>query len=196
MKIKLLAFGAALALSAAANAAVFTVTWSGAPFNNGASAIGHFDFSATPADLGGAQNQNSFPSANVQLLDLTISGATTGNGSFAQTDFASYYFASFSQLDYSQELIGQAMGNGCSFGKADFCSFGQFGDFNLFGQFNGAPTGTSYFTLSTAGGDRMIVTSMASAVPSVPEPASWAMLIAGFGLTGAAMRRRRITVAA
>ena len=26
----------------------------------------------------------------------------------------------------------------------------------------------------------------------VPEPASWAMLIAGFGLTGAAMRRRRI----
>jgi PEP-CTERM motif len=26
---------------------------------------------------------------------------------------------------------------------------------------------------------------------TVPEPASWAMLIAGFGLTGAAMRRRR-----
>ena len=26
---------------------------------------------------------------------------------------------------------------------------------------------------------------------SVPEPSSWAMLIAGFGLTGAAMRRRR-----
>ena len=25
--------------------------------------------------------------------------------------------------------------------------------------------------------------------PSVPEPATWAMLIAGFGLTGAAMRR-------
>ena len=32
---------------------------------------------------------------------------------------------------------------------------------------------------------------------AVPEPASWAMLIAGFGLTGAAMRRRRpVTVAA
>jgi hypothetical protein len=27
-------------------------------------------------------------------------------------------------------------------------------------------------------------------VGGVPEPASWAMLIAGFGLTGAAMRRR------
>ena len=32
--------------------------------------------------------------------------------------------------------------------------------------------------------------------PGVPEPASWAMLIAGFGLTGAAMRRRRLAVAA
>jgi hypothetical protein len=32
--------------------------------------------------------------------------------------------------------------------------------------------------------------------PGVPEPASWAMLIAGFGLTGAAMRRRRTLVAA
>ncbi len=30
----------------------------------------------------------------------------------------------------------------------------------------------------------------------VPEPSSWAMLIMGFGLTGAAMRRRRRTVAA
>jgi hypothetical protein len=30
----------------------------------------------------------------------------------------------------------------------------------------------------------------------VPEPASWAMMIAGFGLTGAAMRRRRVRSAA
>ena len=31
---------------------------------------------------------------------------------------------------------------------------------------------------------------------NVPEPASWAMLIAGFGLTGAMLRRRRYAVAA
>ncbi|MDO6416841.1 PEPxxWA-CTERM sorting domain-containing protein [Sphingomonas sp. BIUV-7] len=30
---------------------------------------------------------------------------------------------------------------------------------------------------------------------SVPEPAGWALMIAGFGLTGAAMRRRRARVA-
>ncbi|WP_017668364.1 PEPxxWA-CTERM sorting domain-containing protein [Sandarakinorhabdus sp. AAP62] len=33
-------------------------------------------------------------------------------------------------------------------------------------------------------------------VSGVPEPASWAMLIAGFGLVGAVSRRRRVTLAA
>jgi hypothetical protein len=37
--------------------------------------------------------------------------------------------------------------------------------------------------------------SLGGLAGGVPEPASWAMLIAGFGLTGAAMRRRR-TIAA
>lgn len=32
-------------------------------------------------------------------------------------------------------------------------------------------------------------------VPSIPEPATWAMMIAGFGLTGAAIRRRRTLTA-
>jgi hypothetical protein len=29
---------------------------------------------------------------------------------------------------------------------------------------------------------------------SVPEPATWAMMITGFGLIGAAMRRKRVTL--
>jgi hypothetical protein len=32
--------------------------------------------------------------------------------------------------------------------------------------------------------------------PAIPEPSSWAMLIAGFGLTGAVLRRRRVLAAA
>ncbi|KAB7644826.1 esterase-like activity of phytase family protein [Polymorphobacter fuscus] len=37
--------------------------------------------------------------------------------------------------------------------------------------------------------------SFSASLFAVPEPSSWAMLIAGFGLTGAAMRRRRAAIA-
>ena len=45
--------------------------------------------------------------------------------------------------------------------------------------------------LPRSGGVEVIAISGA-----VPEPASWAMLIAGFGLVGVAARRRKIAVAA
>jgi len=43
--------------------------------------------------------------------------------------------------------------------------------------------------------DSTAFTATVESVAAVPEPASWAMLITGFGLTGAAMRRRRVTAA-
>ena len=38
-------------------------------------------------------------------------------------------------------------------------------------------------------------TNYAFRIGSVPEPASWAMMVSGFGLAGAAMRRRKTSVA-
>jgi hypothetical protein len=49
---------------------------------------------------------------------------------------------------------------------------------------------------------RLVVTNMGGngggggGGPVVPEPATWAMMIAGFGLVGGAMRRRRVAPAA
>lgn len=40
------------------------------------------------------------------------------------------------------------------------------------------------------------VTYVTTVTPGVPEPASWAMLLLGFGAIGAALRSRRKTVAA
>ena len=42
---------------------------------------------------------------------------------------------------------------------------------------------------SKAGGGRIVLANVADT--GVPEPSSWALLIAGFGLTGAVARRRR-----
>ncbi len=41
-----------------------------------------------------------------------------------------------------------------------------------------------------------ITLTVTESAAAVPEPASWAMLITGFGLTGAALRRRRMADAA
>ena len=49
---------------------------------------------------------------------------------------------------------------------------------------------------SFGGFDYTFRTYASDATGAVPEPASWAMMIAGFGLAGAAMRRRRSLVAA
>lgn len=51
-----------------------------------------------------------------------------------------------------------------------------------------ANTGSLGFTFF--GIDNLMFTPNADTPPAVPEPASWAMMIAGFGLVGGAMRRR------
>jgi hypothetical protein len=51
----------------------------------------------------------------------------------------------------------------------------------------------NYFDLSFV--FQNVASKEVPAVGGVPEPSSWAMLIAGFGLTGATLRRRRIAVA-
>lgn len=66
-------------------------------------------------------------------------------------------------------------------------------------------TGTSYFAIVTGfenddfGDWTLTVRGPGTVVPGgsggVPEPAAWGMLIGGFGLAGAAMRRRRVKLA-
>ena len=64
-------------------------------------------------------------------------------------------------------------------------------EFLLFRGIDGQGTGIKSFTMS--GAFIIAAGSFSSAV--VPEPDSWAMLIAGFGLVGATMRRRRAAIA-
>lgn len=53
--------------------------------------------------------------------------------------------------------------------------------------------GTYYLSLGTPTGGQWDAqtASLAVGTAAVPEPATWAMMIAGFALTGAALRRRR-----
>lgn len=57
------------------------------------------------------------------------------------------------------------------------------------------PAGVQNITVRGASGVNGVYAGVLSLAGGVPEPSSWAMMIIGFGLTGAAMRRRRSTAA-
>jgi hypothetical protein len=192
-----------LLAAGSANAASFTVNWSGGRFGNDASAVGVFDIDTSVVpDLGGIQNTHFLPDPAFHIVSLTVTGTLggAGDGSYTEADFGSYYFAANSPLDYSKQLIGQTMANGCTFGSFSACYGGPSGDFNLFAatQTNtqlptnaAAPNGTFYFQLTTGNGENLGVTSIAPTVSATPEPATWGMMLVGFGLAGAALRRRK-----
>ena len=67
--------------------------------------------------------------------------------------------------------------------------------------FTGAGSPTTLALAAGHGGnggaffDRISVTTSGVHTAPVPEPATWALMIMGFGLTGAMLRRRRATLA-
>ena len=67
------------------------------------------------------------------------------------------------------------------------------GDFRITGNYTVSWTGTRPGGSALASQFKLLSVPLQAA--AVPEPASWALLIAGFGLTGAPMRRRRSVVA-
>lgn len=50
---------------------------------------------------------------------------------------------------------------------------------------------TAYGVINTPWASQLLSNIVGPVTDAVPEPATWAMMIAGFGMAGAAMRRRR-----
>jgi hypothetical protein len=120
-------------------------------------------------------------------LQLTVVGATSGNGTFQKSDFGQIvWFTNGGTLNLNQALIGQATAN-----KPWGTAFtGSAGDFNLF-QASGspsAPNGTDYFELTPSGSSNRM--RLVSFTP-VPEPSGAALLLSGLAV--AAGRRRRLS---
>lgn len=175
----LLLAASTLLMATSAQATLFTVKWAGA-YGSQASAIGKFNINTAFDGTG------SLPSPNFSVVKMTVSGAANGNGTFYNSNFDGFAFDQTSGLDFTKELIGQSP-EGTMFGPG---GRGNMGNFNL-GSSSGAPSGVGAFALGVGTGDMLQVTSIL-AVAGVPEPASWALMIGGFGLIGATARRRRV----
>jgi hypothetical protein len=159
------------------------------------------------------------PMVYLAAFTLTVGGAGAGNGTFGKYDFSSMDFSYGHSLNYSGQLIGQWVWSGDfndhvgPFGGA-IGPGGQDGDFNLFAIRQGShvgpaagPSGIYPFEMVTNGApniaagagdvDHLIlgVTSIiarpaGSAVSAVPEPGTYAMLLAGLGFAGFMARRK------
>lgn len=168
-----------------------------------AKAVGSITFA--DRDVFASPHNNDLPYSSVTALNVTVSGASSGNGTFTRSDFDHINLDTGGFiLDVTKQLVGQPT-NGSAWGTPGGCGLNpgpaDAGDFNLFTSVSGAPEGVDCFTLAAGavGGDQMFLTSMiaedaTAPVASVPVPANrpWALLLLALltGL-GAAYQLRR-----
>lgn len=118
----------------------------------------------TSAYLGSATGLSS---AGALAASTTTTNSWNFASSFQLLPTTQYYF-------YSDALLAPLLGNNVAAGESYFFNSSAFGNFTQV-------TGNNInFTVNTT-------------IPAVPEPATWAMMLLGFGGIGYSMRRRRKT---
>ena len=119
--------------------------------------------------------------------DFTDVTAVSGN---LRTPLRISYSAYNDHLSLLGGWNGYAPPNGCGLGKESYCV-------SFTGISTSAPQATSFVYMDANGGiargSDYSVRDVTPAPPtgSVPEPATWAMMLGGFGLVGSALRQRR-----
>jgi len=189
-------FAVSLALVTSSRADLIDIQaqWSGASFSNNASATATFTLDTSLFNNPGLSSFTGASFANAfQNFQLTVSGASAGNGVFTGPDFSAIFLnTAGGTLDFHSELVGQTTSAGL-WGAAAFPVVS--GDFNLFSNGFSAltPSGSSMFILQTHGGEQILLTSFAPVAPAapvaVPETSTWVMGFLALGAVVFLVRR-------
>jgi len=168
MKTRIIVAAALAALTVALPAKAVTLAWtlSGVTFDDGGTAIGTFTTDSTTGHL------------MTYSIDTTA-GSTLGAFHYDPTTSFKYFNNSSSFLVVNTAItrfINFAFVNPLTSGGVD-------------------PFVVGSYECNNCGLVRRVTGGVASTA-TVPEPASWALLVAGFGLVGVIARRRTVRVAA
>ena len=204
MKTLYLAAAAAILASAPASAAVTTLTFEGIGNLNpvGTFYAPTYIFSAATLaivdeDAGGSGNIANEPTADTVMFFLDANDAILDVVGGFTTGFSFFYSSSTAA---SVNVYDGAGGTGNVLATLNLTS--QFSD-NCVGDPNGqfcnwtavgvlfSGTALSINFGGTANQTAFDNITFGSANPGIPEPATWAMMISGFGMVGFAARRRR-----
>jgi hypothetical protein len=149
----------------------------------GLSFTGTGDCTGVWSTAGSGRADNGTPALMVSRGDLTIRRADGGVFTLSQFDIGLSWNSTFTQGGLFL-IAAQTVVPGSGFGGGSW-RFEEAFDTIRFGD---ALLRSVTFAFSTDG-----LTAVDNIASTVPEPASWATLIAGFGVVGAAARRRRVT---
>jgi hypothetical protein len=178
-----------------------------------------FGVNGLPADLGSFQTAtlsvdfvsnlgttSTGSGSRSQLFDTVTNGsisfvrttaAAEGNGT--RTNLLTVSFKN-AELDASQNngaFTFKSNANSVITFTSDFLDFTNLVDKDFALSFSGAnpnfnaPLGSSSHSLSASGSGTFASDPPPVTIPGVPEPASWAMMLGGFGLLGATLRTRK-----
>ena len=149
----------------------------------------------------GNSNHNAFAFSLDGAPAVTFSDITSGFSRVSGSSISAPPFTSGPAPEFNYALncdvCGPGYGGGFS-GPLSFKVTANSGTLSLASLvFNTYDGQNVYFAsdLVNSGGNTGNVGAVLVNTPAVPEPASWAMFIGGFGLVGGALRRRKRTVA-
>lgn len=150
--------------------------------------------------------------AQAQALNFVLSGSRTATFTLPSSTPDSFTSSFIGDQIFFNNIFGTFGGTdgtaNISFGtnlasqfqiQSPTLGFTQFGGADLFSGTPSAPTfnlGTFNLPGGFLAGPATLTISRASVVAAVPEPATWAMMLLGFGAIGFSVRRRRSTVSA
>lgn len=196
-KVALFAAVAVLALTAPAGATVFSGTFTNtnppaAPGGRCAAltvTIGNFGpFYAT-----GTSNFGAFSGAQSHCLN---SGPPIAVGAAAVPYFGGLFTYTFAHGTLSGTYDGLLTNDGATGVIDNVQKFVVTGGTGSFAGATGSFTGTGGITFASGPPAATLTIAGGSViVPGVPEPSTWGLLIIGFGITGALMRRNRVVAA-
>lgn len=220
MKLRNLLLGAAMAVATAssANAAVVVLDFEGVGdqaavsnfYNGGTDSQGNsganygVSFSGATlgvidADAGGSGNFANEPSSKTIMYFLNGNNAVLNYAAGFSTGFSFFYSSStaaavnvYDGLNATGNLLGslnltaQYNQNCAGDPNGGFCNWTAVGV-----AFGGLAKSIDFGGTANQSGFDNITFGSSTPGSAVPEPATWAMMIAGFGMAGATLRRRR-----
>ena len=140
-------------------------------------------YSFTVSGLSSAYN-----AATRTVTYSNVGGTINGYGQVVQTLAPTTLTVAFDPTFATATILGSLVSSGATLppgfpGVIDFTPA------------NGAVIAGTYLSNGVSGGGGTVAgTILFASAAAVPEPASWAMMIGGFGMMGAGMRRRKLAV--